>query len=101
MDWWLLIPIVPAAALVAFLAVIFIRAAAFKPKAQTKIEDTLSSAVEFDRNAAVEALATLVRCKTVSYKRNRLRHHRLCCDRQLSGFSLMCGRFQHPYEQLL
>ena len=67
MDWWLLIPIVPAAALVAFLAVIFIRAAAFKPKAQPKIEDTLSSAVEFDRNAAVEALATLVRCKTVSY----------------------------------
>ena len=51
-------------ALIVFLAVILIRAAAFKPKAQPKADAT---PVDFDKNAAVDALRELVICKTVSY----------------------------------
>ncbi len=61
MEWLLLL--IPAA-LAVFLAVILIRGAAFKPKAQPKLDE---SPVSVDTDAAVEALATLVRCKTVSY----------------------------------
>ena len=61
MEWLLLL--IPAA-LVIFLAVILIRGAAFKPHPQPKLDE---SPVTVDRDAAVEALATLVRCKTVSY----------------------------------
>ena len=52
------------AAIVVFLAVILIRAAMFKPKDNVKTE---YEPVEFDRDAAVNALAELVRCRTVSY----------------------------------
>lgn len=52
------------AAIVVFLAVILIRAAMFKPKDNVKAE---YEPVEFDRDAAVNALAELVRCRTVSY----------------------------------
>lgn len=52
------------AAIVVFLAVILIRAAMFKPKDDVKTE---YEPVEFDRDAAVNALAELVRCRTVSY----------------------------------
>ena len=47
-------------ALIVFLAVIIIRAVAFKPKAD-------STLVEFAREAAVDSLRELVICKTVSY----------------------------------
>ena len=47
-----------------FFAVIFIRAAMFRPKAQAAVE---AEKVEFDEQAAVDALAELIRCKTVSY----------------------------------
>ncbi len=47
-----------------FLAVIIIRALAFRPKQQAPIVD---ATVEFDRQAAVDALAELIKCKTVSY----------------------------------
>ncbi len=57
------IPIV--AIIVIFLAVILIRALAFKPKAQPPVDET---PVEFDRERATESLRTLVRCKTVSYR---------------------------------
>ena len=57
---WLLIP----AAVVIFLAIILIRAATFSPKPQPTVDD---STVEFDRERAVDALGSLVRCKTVSY----------------------------------
>ena len=60
MEWLLLIP----AALLVFLAVILIRGAAFKPKAQPTPDE---APVTVDTDAAVDALATLVRCKTVSY----------------------------------
>jgi len=48
---------------VLFLAVILIRAAAFRPKAQPALSQ---EEVSFDSDAAIEALRTLVRCKTVS-----------------------------------
>ena len=50
--------------IVLFFAVILIRAAAFNPKPQPPISD---EAVTFDKDAAVFALAELVKCKTVSY----------------------------------
>ena len=46
-----------------FLVVILLRAAFFKPKAQPTISD---ETVEFDEQAAIDALQTLVQCKTVS-----------------------------------
>ncbi len=51
------------------LAVILIRTAAFKPKAQPPISE---EAVPFDKDAAVDALQQLVRCKTVSYNDHSL-----------------------------
>ncbi len=47
-----------------FLAVLLIRAALFRPKAQPQCS---AEAVDFDRNKAISALQTLVRCKTVSH----------------------------------
>lgn len=52
------------AVLVIFIAVILIRAAAFKPLPQKK---TVREEVSFNGDAAVKALQQLVRCKTVSY----------------------------------
>ena len=48
----------------AFLAVILLRAAAFRPTTQPVTDPT---PVEFDRQAPTEALAALVQCKTISY----------------------------------
>ena len=53
------------AAVAVALIVILIRALAFKPKAQPPVDET---PVEFDKQRATEALRTLVRCKTVSYR---------------------------------
>ena len=58
-----------AVILAAFLAVIFIRTAAFKPKAQPQPIDIPE---EFDKDGAVDALARLVRHKTVSYRDSSL-----------------------------
>ena len=52
------------ALIVAFLAVIIIRALLFRPKAAAKI--TASEAV-VDEQAAIDHLAQMIRCKTVSY----------------------------------
>lgn len=62
------IAIIPAALLV-FLAVLVIRAAAFKPKNQPEV-DTYE--VSFDRDKAVSDLVELVRCKTISYRDSSL-----------------------------
>ena len=64
MMLWILL-----AALAVFVAVIAIRTAAFKPKPQP----TASGEVpEFDREKAVDALAQLIRCKTISYNDHTL-----------------------------
>lgn len=52
------------AVIAAFLAVVLIRTATFKPKPQCGVDNTT---VEFDKEKAMENLAQLVRCKTVSY----------------------------------
>ena len=46
------------------LAVLLIRAAAFRPKAQPPLSE---ETVSFDKDAAVDALQKLVQCKTISY----------------------------------
>ena len=48
----------------AFFAVVLIRTLNFKPKAQPEISD---EEITFDRDNAVQNLAELVRCKTISY----------------------------------
>lgn len=50
--------------LVLFLGIIVIRAMLFRPKAQTAVSQ---ESVSFNKDAAVDALAQLVRCKTISY----------------------------------
>ena len=65
MLWLLSIP----AIVILFLAIILIRAAAFKPKAQPKISDTEEN---FDKDGAIEALRALIRFKTVSYQDSSL-----------------------------
>ena len=52
-----------------FLAVVLIRTLRFTPKAQPPVSE---EAVDFDRDAAVDALAQLVRCKTISYNDHAL-----------------------------
>ena len=52
------------AALAALVLVVLLRTAAFKPKAQPA--DT-PEALDYDGQAAIEALGQLVRCKTISY----------------------------------
>ena len=59
MIGWLIV-----AALAIFVAVIAIRTVRFTPKPQPALS---GETVEFDKEAAVEALSQLVRCKTVSY----------------------------------
>ena len=59
--------------IVLFLAVILVRAAMFRPKAQPPISQ---EPVEFDKDAAVESLAALIRCKTVSYSDHALEDDR-------------------------
>lgn len=49
---------------VVFVAVVLIRTLRFAPKAQPPVSE---EKVEFDRDGAVNALAELVKCKTVSY----------------------------------
>ena len=58
-----------AALIVVFLAVVTVRALRFIPKPQPRLSQ---EEVSFDRDAAVDALAQLVRCKTVSYNDHSL-----------------------------
>ena len=57
------------AVLVAFIAVVAIRTIRFRPKPQPEV--TMEE-IAFDRDAAVDSLAQLVRCKTVSYNDHSL-----------------------------
>ena len=53
----------------AFVAVILVRTLRFTPKAQPIVSETPA---DFDKDAAVDALAQLVRCKTISYNDHSL-----------------------------
>ena len=64
-----MICIVIAALVVVFLAVVTVRTLRFTPKPQPELS---REEVRFDRDAAVDALAQLVRCKTVSYNDHSL-----------------------------
>ncbi len=64
-----MIGIVIAALIVVFLAVVTVRTLRFTPKPQPQLSQ---EEVSFDRDAAVDALAQLVRCKTVSYNDHSL-----------------------------
>ena len=63
--WWLIFP----ALIVIFIAVILIRGAAFKPKAQPPV---LEGEEVFDKEKATENLRALIRCKTISYRDSSL-----------------------------
>ena len=52
------------AALAVFVAVVAVRTAQFKPKAQPATND---EEIVFDKDGATAALAELVKCKTISY----------------------------------
>ncbi len=58
-----------AGAFGAFALTVGVRTACFRPKAQPRLSEETYS---FDKEAAVEALAQLVRCKTVSYNDHSL-----------------------------
>jgi len=59
MFGWILL-----AVLILFVAVVAIRTARFTPKPQPSLSE---ETVEFDKDAAIDALTQLVRCKTISY----------------------------------
>ena len=52
-----------------FIAVVVIRTIRFKPKAQPPISEEV---ISFDKDGAVDALATLIKCKTISYSDHTL-----------------------------
>ncbi len=52
-----------------FVAVVAVRTLSFKPKAQPPVSE---EAFDFDREKAVDSLAQLVRCKTISYNDHSL-----------------------------
>ena len=62
-GYWIL------AVLVAFIAVVAIRTIRFRPKPQPEVT---KEEIAFDKDAAVDSLAQLVRCKTVSYNDHSL-----------------------------
>ncbi|MEF9971132.1 MAG: M20/M25/M40 family metallo-hydrolase, partial [Oscillospiraceae bacterium] len=63
--WWLIIP----ALVLVFLAVIIIRTLLFKPAAEEK---PTAEPIEFNGQKAVDDLASMICCKTVSFKDERL-----------------------------
>lgn len=62
-GYWIL------AVLAAFIAVVAVRTIRFRPKPQPAVT---KEEIAFDRDAAVDSLAQLVRCKTVSYNDHSL-----------------------------
>ncbi len=73
MKFLLLIP----ALLIIFIAVLLIRAAMFKPKADVAADE---NEIDFDKEVTVSRLQSLVRFKTVSYKDKTLE-----CDAEFKG----------------
>ena len=50
--------------LCAFVAVVLVRTLRFKPKPQAQVAP---ESIEYDKEAAIQALQQLVQCKTISY----------------------------------
>ena len=74
-----------------FLAVILTRAATFNPKPQPPVSD---ETVTFDKDAAVSALAELVKCRTISYN-----DHSLEDDAEFEKlFSLLPGLYPRVFD---
>ena len=74
-----------------FLAVLLIRAALFRPKAQPISDPT---PVEFDRQAPIGALAALIQCKTVSHH-----DHSLEDDAEFEKLiALLPGLYPHIFK---
>ena len=59
-----MLPTILLAVVLVFVAVIAVRTAMFKPKAQPPVD---REDYDFDKEASVDALQALVRCKTISY----------------------------------
>ena len=79
------------ALIVFFFAVVLIRTAAFKPKPQPA---TGNDTVSFDKDAAVNALAELIKCKTISYS-----DHSLEDDAQFEKLiSRLPGLYPHVFR---
>ena len=57
------------AILVLFIGIVTVRTLRFRPRSQPEVSGETFS---FDKDAAVDALAQLVRCKTVSYNDHSL-----------------------------
>lgn len=72
-----------------FIAVLFIRAAAFKPKSNNYYEETK---IEFDGDKAVKNLCELVRFKTVSYRDSSLEDD--------SEFERLIARLPYMYPKV-
>ena len=64
MEVWYIVLSAIAVILVAFVAIILVRTALFRPKTKKSVPD---EPVSFDGDAAIAALQQLIRCKTVSY----------------------------------
>jgi len=75
-----------------FVAIIAIRTIRFTPKPQPEISDEI---FDFDKDAAVDALAQLVRCKTISYN-----DHTLEDDAEFEKLiSLLPGLYPKVFEK--
>lgn len=80
-----------AIAILLFLAVLIVRAAAFKPIKEETIE---SKPEEFDKDKAISHLQALIRCKTISYRDKTLED-----DSAFQQFeNLLPELFPHVYE---
>lgn len=78
-------------ALIAFIAVLLLRAVAFQPKAETSLE---ASAEPFDRDKAICHLQALIRCKTVSYRDSSLEDNEAFAQLE----ALLPKLFPHVHE---
>ncbi len=78
--------------LVVFIAVVAVRTIRFRPKPQPEVT---KEEIAFDRDAAVDSLAQLVRCKTVSYNDHSLEDEGGVPEADLSAADTLPQRVRH------
>ncbi len=89
--WWLIVP----ALIAVFLVFIIVRAAAYKPKAEPEISEL---PVDVDAGHAIESLAQMIKCRTVSYKDTSLQENgefekfRLLLDERYPRVAAACEK---------